>query len=330
MKIEKVSANGYRIRKKYKGKMYQINLPYCPTQKEATILMADLMQNEPEKGVARSFKTATEDYIALKLNVLSPATVRGYKGINKKLEDKYNWFSAMDLFDIDQNSIQRVVNEMAAVNSPKSVRNAYGLISAVLGTYRPTMRYSCTLPQKRVYEAVMPTIEDVKKVINHLKGTEYGIFIQLCALGLRREEALAVTKDDLDSNNILTINKAKVPGEDGKLVEKTTKTVGSNRKIYVPESLAAEIRAAENIYTLYPNSALRALHRAQDELGVPRFRLHDLRHMYASYAHSQGVPEADILKAGGWSTDYTMKSIYRHSLDVENSNQKKVAEMILD
>jgi hypothetical protein len=27
-----------------------------------------------------------------------------------------------------------------------------------------------------------------------------------------------------------------------------------------------------------------------------------------------GVPEADILKMGGWETDHVMKSVYRHSM----------------
>ena len=41
---------------------------------------------------------------------------------------------------------------------------------------------------------------------------------------------------------------------------------------------------------------------------------HKLRHYFASEMSALGVPEADILKMGGWETDHVMKSVYRHSM----------------
>ena len=38
-----------------------------------------------------------------------------------------------------------------------------------------------------------------------------------------------------------------------------------------------------------------------------------------------GVPEADILKMGGWETDHVMKSVYRHSM-MEKA-KREAAEM---
>lgn len=38
-----------------------------------------------------------------------------------------------------------------------------------------------------------------------------------------------------------------------------------------------------------------------------------------------GVPEADILKLGGWETDYAMKSVYRHSMMEKEENTKREA-----
>lgn len=45
------------------------------------------------------------------------------------------------------------------------------------------------------------------------------------------------------------------------------------------------------------------------------FRLHDLRHYSASIMHATGVPDVYIMGRGGWSSDYTLKNIYRGSMD---------------
>jgi integrase len=53
----------------------------------------------------------------------------------------------------------------------------------------------------------------------------------------------------------------------------------------------------------------------QKQLNIPQFRFHDLRHYFASYASTLGIPEADIMAMGGWKSDHIFKSIYRESLE---------------
>ncbi len=46
---------------------------------------------------------------------------------------------------LSQENIQEAINLESLHHSPKTVRNIHGLISAVLGQYRPDMRlYDCT------------------------------------------------------------------------------------------------------------------------------------------------------------------------------------------
>ena len=59
--------------------------------------------------------------------------------------------------------------------------------------------------------------KDIKVLLDAVKGTEYSIAFQLGVLGLRRSEVCALTLADLN-DNILTINKAKVKGLDGKWI----------------------------------------------------------------------------------------------------------------
>ena len=51
--------------------------------------------------------------------------------------------------------------------------------------------------------------------------------------------------------------------------------------------------------------------------GEQRFRLHDLRHYQASILHALGIPDQYIMARGGWTTDHTLKSVYRHTMTKE-------------
>ena len=50
-----------------------------------------------------------------------------------------------------------------------------------------------------------------------------------------------------------------------------------------------------------------------------------LRHYFASEMSALGVPEADILRLGGWETDHVMKSVYRHSMIDKEEQAKREA-----
>ena len=69
----------------------------------------------------------------------------------------------------------------------------------------------------------------------------------------------------------------------------------------------------------------------QGKLGLPHFSLHKLRHYYASMAHSLGIPDQYIMKAGGWKTDNVLKSVYQHAMkDKQEEMQSFAAEYIKD
>lgn len=325
MKIEQISKGSYRVRKQYKGKPYTLYFDHKPTDREVTIRMFDLYNESTVSGQNRgSFGECVKEYIAIKSNVLSPSTIRSYNQLSRMYPE---WLNDLNVYDLTQSDIQRAVNDYALKHSPKSVKNYNGFIVAVLKMYRPHFRPSISLP-KRVPKAVtLPSREQVLQIIEYFNGTEYSIPIQLACLGMRRSEICDLKLSDLDGNQI-TIDSGLVTDSNNKLVSKDMpKTVASVRSIYIPDKLADQIREQGYIYNGYPNSIVRALHRAQDDLGIPRFRLHDLRHFYVSYAHSVGMVDADIMKAAGYTTDEVMKKIYRHSMD-EGNAQKQVSDKL--
>ena len=323
MKIEKLTDNTYRVRKQYKGRTYAICFDHKPTQKEAMIRMTEKMQVETD-GSKGKFEEYADKYIRSKENVLSPSTIGGYRKIVRCLSAE---FKAKQFYDIQQIDIQNEINRYAVDHAPKSVRNLHGFISAVFAVFRPNMNISTTLPQKRKFDRNLPTTDDVKRILDASKGTKYHIPFQLAVLGMRRSEICAATVDDLDGN-ILRINKATVYDENNQIIVRdNTKTEESTREIYLPDSLVAEIKDAGTIFDMTPSLLVKTLHSYQDKLQIPRFRLHDLRAYYVSYAHSLGIPDVYIMKNGGWKTDYVMKSVYREALrDKTDEMQKKIVD----
>lgn len=326
MKIEKLKSGSYRIRKMYKGVMYSVVTDYKPTQREAIKLLDAEMDKAKVSKVHMTFKTAANSYMDAKKNVLSPSSVRGYNSILRNLSDG---FCGMIVTDITALDVQKEINNYSVGRSPKSVSNAHGFISSVLRTFNPNLILNTTLPQKAKKEPYIPTDEDVKKIISASKGTRYEIPILLAIYGLRRSEICALTPEDIDGN-ILTINKAKVQDSDGKWVIKNfTKTEESTRQIYIPDELVEKIRENGNVYTGDPSRISRFLMEQQKKLGMPRFSLHKLRHYYASMAHSLGIPDQYIMKAGGWKTDNVLKSVYQHAMkDKQDEMQSFAAEYI--
>ena len=324
MKLEQLPSGSYRVRKMYKGQKYQLVFDHKPTDKEITVAFAELMQDDTpkEKG---TFESYAERYIESKHNILSPASVRTYYELIDRMTDR---LKSTNLYDVTQELIQIEVNEYSETHAPKSVRALHGFIAAVLGMYRPQFTLKTTLPRIQKEKAYQPTTKDIKRLLEAVKGTKFSIPYQLGVLGLRRGEICALTLSDLDGDE-LTINKTLI-WNDGWILKPAAKTDESNRTICIPDALAEEIRANGKIYEGDPKKLTYHLHDVQDKLGIPRFRFHDLRHYFASYASTLGIPEADIMAMGGWKSDHVFKSIYRDSMEESRKkSMKKIGSIIL-
>ena len=325
MKIEKLPSGSYRVRKMYQGKMHTVTFKDKPTQKEALKAISDELDKIKSAGKPMTFYEAACGYVDMKRNVLSPRTVKEYAETGKRLPD---WFKNLRLSDVTQIEINRLVNELSKDKSAKTVRNYHGFISAILGVYRPELKIYTTLPQKLKHEPYTPSQMDVKRILDAVRNTKFEIPLTLACYGMRRSEICALQAEDIDGD-VVHINKALVLDENKKWVIKTTKTTESTRSIIIPMELADKIHAQGYVYKGHPGEILKRLERVERELNIPHFPLHKLRHYFASQMSALGVPEADILKLGGWETDNIMKRVYRHSMmDKEEQAKRDAAEKL--
>lgn len=324
--VENINGK-YRVRKMIDGKRYCKTFDKKPLKKDIDDWVADIrntsvtLQNAPKT----SFMKCAREYLSIKENVLSPSTLRSYDAYLRTMPTE---FTEKNMRDIDQIAIQKLVNDMSVSKSPKTIRNYHAFISAVMSMFMPNMRLNTTLPQKVKDEPYIPTSDEVKKVMEQATIEKYRILFMLGCYGLRRSEAICISADDLDGN-ILHINKALVLGMDGQWEMKSNKTYESTRDVPISSDLADDIRKIGKVYDGHPSKILIYLNRCQDKAGVPHFKFHALRHFFVTELSQANVPEADILKLGGYSTPNVMKQIYRHSrIQNEEDKQQEIANKI--
>lgn len=306
MKIEKRSNGSYRVRKMFKGKTVTLSFDHKPTQAEVISRMNEVLSDTTT--ASGTFESYAKEYIRDRVNVLSPSSERKYNQLIRALSDD---FKNLNIKSITQADIQREVNRYAQTHAPKTVYSFHGFIAGILKVYRPQLMIRTTLPQKKITQRYLPTDEDIKAILAAAKDTEDSIGFQLGILSLRCSEICALEMDDLRGNE-LSIH-ANLVFNKGWIKKESPKTDAGNRTIYLPDSLVKEINDKGYFFKYSPQKLNQHLQEYQKKLGIPKFRFHDLRHYYASYAATI-MPESDAMALGGWKSDYVFKQIYRESM----------------
>ena len=261
-----------------------------------------------------TLEKAMLNYCDMKSNVLSPSTLANYKRLVYNSFDGYLHFS---IKKFDSELIQKWVNTYSKNRTPKTVRNTYGFLYVVLKSFLPDLSVKVTLPQKVKPSLYVPTDNDIKAIINYLSDNDMEILkaVYLAAFGtLRRSEICALTAADVEKNTI-HVNKALVKNEQKEWVIKTTKTVSSIRDVDLPEQIVNVFPKSGRIVDVNPDQITHRFARTLKKLKIQSFRFHDLRHYAASMLHAIGVPDVYIMQKGGWSSDSTLKRIYRGVMD---------------
>lgn len=298
------------------------------TKKEAEYKATQyIMQKEEQQKALPEYTLydAIGNYCDLKNNVLSPSTLKEYRR-----SQQYNYADIKDikLSALTNDDIQRWVNGFAKDHSPKTVKNAYGLIRAVLDTFAPDIRLRITLPQAVPHKLYVPSDSDIKAVIEYFSENDKDmeLAVYLAAFGtLRRSEVCGLDAGDIDGNTI-TIQRAMVDKGKDEWVVKTTKTVSSTRTVEMPQFVMEKCPKEGRIVNLNPDQVTHRFMRALRRLDIPKFRFHDLRHYAASIMHAIGVPDQYIMQRGGWSSDKTLKAIYRGTI---KDYEEKYTDMTL-
>lgn len=285
---------------------------------------AELMAREYQLGrkqKAQQGKTVGEcidEYIALKEHILSPTTIEGYR---KEQRNSLAELCDIPVKDITPTRIQAHVNKLALTKSPKTIRNAHGLLVSVLNTYAPDMHINTTLPkiQKKIKQ-----LPDVKDVLRAVINTDIELPCLLALwCSLRMSEIRGAKKSDI-KDGILVIHDTVVTVKGEHIEKHSTKTIESTRQIRLSERLQSLISALppeQDKLTLLSGQAIyKRFSRLLELNGISHMTFHDLRHMDASIMLALGIPDKYAMERGGWSTPHVMKSVYQHTFSKERED----------
>lgn len=291
------------------------------------------MQTSPENMTVGE---AIDQYISSQTNILSPSTVVGYKSIRRSALQE---LMPIKLSRLRQADVTRAVNVRALTHSPKSVRNAYGLLTAALAVYAPELRLNTPLPKPVRKEISIPDQEQVAALMAHVRGTPLEIPVVLAAcLGLRRSEICGLMGTDIDfKNRTLTVRRALVQSEKDNLVMKAPKSYAGTRTLTdVAPSILLLLKPyegkEERIVKHTPQAVSIAFRRAAEALSIPA-TLHGLRHYNASVMLALGVPDKYAMERLGQSTPGVLKQVYQHIMadkrTAVSAQMKAAAEAII-
>lgn len=296
------------------------------------------------KSFSDTFRSVAKEHMKTNRPVVSPNTYREYVSRFGNIEDVCPWFMDKKIYEITTNDIQLVLNAFLKPHvvkmkkgaakkpkeyvmdpcSPKTIRNYNGYISAVL-KHRGIVLPSAKMPEKEIPDIYVPSDEEVKAILENVEG-ELSICVRLAAFCLMREgEVCALQLSDIRNRVIHVHADIAYDTDIGMTVKPTPKRSASNRYIECPQSLIDDIMAQGYVTHYSPKTVRKKFKQLLVKSGVHDFRFHDLRHWGASTLHAQGVPDAYIQKRGGWSTDSTLKRIYRHTLADQDKAMTKVA-----
>ena len=315
----KLPSGNYRIRvyDKKTGKCVSFT---AETKKKAEKLAADYLVGAAIKAACVTIRDRAEEYISLRSNKLSPATIEKYrKAIDGQLSPEFLDLMIDRLTDKD---IIAEVNRLAGHYAPKTIKNTMTFILPIIRDERPDLAKHIDLPKVQKQMKDYPRAAEIIKLF---KGDPYEleVLLALCC-SLRKEEIRGLKPADL-SGNVLTINRVKIDTKGGVIVREEAKTVDSRRRIILSPYLVSlyRQRTGDWILTTGGNALYRHYKFVMGKAGLD-LCFHDLRHICASEMKVLNVPDKYAMERGGWSTDNILKSVYQSTFSDERQRYENV------
>lgn len=315
-----------------------VSVPVTAASRRECIRQANLIKAEYRAGKRAllaadgntTIRQAIDAYIRHREAKLSPATVRGYRIIQRCRCQLY-----MDTPIKDIKDWQAVYDSELDRLSAKTLKNSFALI-------RTAYKFVMKRPAPRV-EVVPPidnerpflNAEEIPLFLDAVRGDHAEIGALLAMMSMRCSELVDLTWEQSINlkKGVIYVRGASVLDEHGALVHKDrTKNKASRRTIpiFIPQLLTA-LEAVEDkcgkVVDYTPGGLYKAINRVCRKAGIPEVGIHGLRHSFASLCVHFRIPEKTAMAIGGWADYRTMRKIYTHisnqdmSADVQELQQ---------
>lgn len=314
---KQLPSGNWRCQVRANGKMVSVtDEDPAVCQAKAMAIQAGLIEAE-EKKKSLTLDEAISNYIDTKSKVLSPSTIVGYEAVRR---ERFKGLMKRNIYTITKRDVQIAVNQECKDVSPKTIKNAYGVVRPVLLSYGIDVS-GVKLPQTIKKDRSYVQSEEIKKLIRVLQGDPYEIQILMALwLGMRRSEIMGLQWDCVDyKHGWLVIKRTLVLNKGGEYVLKDgAKNRSSQRKVKCPDYILEKLRVAQGdkkggpCFTNHPNTILKHLHTICNRSGITDTTVHGLRHTNAAVMRSLGISDAHAMERGGWNHDQTYKKTYSY------------------
>lgn len=294
---------------------------------EALAIKKGILKAKATPKSSLTLYAAMGDYIKQRENVLSPATIAGYKVIQR---NRFTQLHRIKITDITATKWQKAVNAEAQtvvqkatddrpekLLSAKTLKNSAMFVQTVIAEYGGE-KLSARLPQVVPNDLPWLTSDQIPVFLKAIKGSKYEIPALLALSSLRQSEIVALQRKNIDTEKgTISVQGAAVKDDDGKVIhKKQNKNLSSRRTVpflipQLKEALEdADYDPDEYIYPHYSNVLRRNINKICRENGLPEVGIHGLRRSFASLCYHLEISEAVTMIAGGWSDFRTMRKIY--------------------
>ena len=312
--------------------------PTLKGKKEAEYLAAEFafIKKKKSKPVNLTLSEAIDKYIEDSNMLLSPTTIQGYKKIKR---NSYQELMDIPLKNLSQDLLETAVNnetrrpskrqgnKNARAISPKTVRNSYGLLSAVINKYYPDLDCSIQLPSS---ENTIKELPEPDIIMDIVKDTEIELPVLLAMwLSFSMSEIRGLKKSFI-VNGYITIREVVVDVNREPTRKKQAKTFTRTRRHKIPGYIQYLINKTDpdvdELITLSGHAIYMRFKRLLAKNGIPHMTFHDLRHVNASVMAMLRIPDKYAMERGGWKTDKVMKKVYTHTF----SEEREKVDIVID
>jgi integrase len=204
----------------------------------------------------------------------------------------------------------------------------------------PASRERMRAPRKENFTIEPPTPEEVGRLIREAEGTRIGTLVKLLVYtGMRLGEALGLRWMDIDlDGGFLHIRQTRKQGiadhygqpkteRSRRMVDMVPQLVEALRDhrreqlqftldhgLVPPQDLVFTVMRRTGIHGMSHEQASRTWMEVRRRAGLPRVRIHDLRHAAATFMVAAGVPITEVSAILGHAQVSTTVNIYAHAM----------------
>lgn len=290
-----------------------------PREAEAAARATKLGVIEMKDKKCKTVSAAVDEFLANNANLLDISTVRSYTSYRKhRFQSSMSW----NIYD-PECDWQKAINDELEEVSGKTVRNAWGLITATM-SYNKIPHPQVKLPKKKKTERAWLDYKQIDVFLDAIYGKDFELAALMALHSMRLSELIAVRPENVDlKKEEIKIRGARVMDKNKQVVYKDiNKTEASWREIPIviprlKELLTPEVMKQEWIADYSEKRLYDKVNAVCKKVGLPKVGVHGLRHSFASLAYHLNWQKKSTMKVGGWTNSKIVDEVYTHNADLE-------------